>query len=214
MRDHLARPAARGRGPDRKGDHRGRPAHAARHGRGPGHGTTRRLRADRQGQPADPVRRLPAGAIRTGRAFAAEDVSSERGHGRTEQRTTRTMPVTDGDGIDFPHAAQVFRIRRDTGGLDGQRIRKETAYCITSLAPAQAGPARLGALVRGTGRSRTESTGSAMSPTTRTAPRSAPVLRPRSWPACATWPSAPSAWPVTPTSPPPSAGQPATITDH
>lgn len=83
------------------------------------------------------------------RAFAAEDVSSERGHGRTEQRTTRTMPVTDGDGIDFPHAAQVFRIRRDTGGLDGQRIRKETAYCITSLAPAQAGPARLGALVRG-----------------------------------------------------------------
>lgn len=83
------------------------------------------------------------------RAFAAEDVSSERGHGRTEQRTTRTMPVTDGDGIDFPHAAQVFRIRRDTGGLDGQRIRKETAYCITSLAPAQAGPVRLGALVRG-----------------------------------------------------------------
>ncbi len=66
------------------------------------------------------------------RAFAAEDVSSERGHGRTEQRTTRTRPVTDGDGIDFPHAAQVFRIRRDTGGLDGQ-----------------AGPARLGALVRG-----------------------------------------------------------------
>lgn len=81
--------------------------------------------------------------------FAAEHLSAERGHGRTEQRTTRAKPITDSDGIDFPHAAQVFRIRRDTGGLDGQRTRKEIAYCITSLAPARASSARLGALVRG-----------------------------------------------------------------
>lgn len=81
--------------------------------------------------------------------FAAEHSRSERGHGRTEQRTTRATPVTKGDGINLPHAAQVFWIRLDTGGLDGQRTRKEVAYCITSLAPAQADPARLGALVRG-----------------------------------------------------------------
>lgn len=66
-----------------------------------------------------------------------------------QHQSGRVLLRRNCDGIDFPHAAQVFRIRRDTGGLDGQRIRTETAYCITSLAPAQAGPARLGALVRG-----------------------------------------------------------------
>lgn len=80
--------------------------------------------------------------------FPAEHVSSNRGHGRSEQRTTRAKAITDDDGIDFPHAAQVFRVRRDTGGLDGQRTSKEIAYCITSLTAGQADPARLGALVR------------------------------------------------------------------
>lgn len=64
--------------------------------------------------------------------FAPEHIGVDRGHGRTEQRTCRVQSVTGDDGIDFPHAAQVFRIRRDTGGLDGQRTRKEIAYCITS----------------------------------------------------------------------------------
>jgi len=82
-------------------------------------------------------------------AFAPEHVAFDRGHGRTEQRTTRVAPVTDESGIDFPHAAQVFRVRRDVGGLDGQRTRKEIAYCITSLTADQAGPEQLAGFIRG-----------------------------------------------------------------
>lgn len=40
--------------------------------------------------------------------------------------------------IDFPHAAQLFRVIRYVGGLDGQRRTKEVAYCVTSLTPARA----------------------------------------------------------------------------
>lgn len=35
--------------------------------------------------------------------------------------------------LDFPHAAQVFRVTRYVGGLNAQRRAKETAHCITSL---------------------------------------------------------------------------------
>ena len=80
--------------------------------------------------------------------FAPEHITFDRGHGRTEQRTTRVAPVTTESGINFPHAAQVFRIRRDTGGLDGQRVRKEVAHCITSLTAEQASPEQLARYVR------------------------------------------------------------------
>ena len=81
--------------------------------------------------------------------FAPEHIGVDRGHGRTEQCTCRVQNVTGDDGIDFPHAAQVFRIRRDTGGLDGQRTRKEIAYCITSLDAEQASPQQLAGYIRG-----------------------------------------------------------------
>jgi predicted transposase YbfD/YdcC len=69
-----------------------------------------------------------------------------RGHGRTEQRTVR---LTAAAGIDFPHAAQVFRTMRYTGGLDGQRTRKQVVYGITSLSADRARPARIAAAQRG-----------------------------------------------------------------
>jgi hypothetical protein len=73
-------------------------------------------------------------------------VSVDRGHGRTEQRTVR---VTAATGIDFPHAAQVFRSVRHAGGLDGQRTRKQVVYGITSLSADFAGPADVAADQRG-----------------------------------------------------------------
>lgn len=94
--------------------------------------------------------------------FAPEHVEYSRGHGCTEQRTTRTKTITPGDGIDFPHAAQVFRIRRDVGGLDGQRTHKEVAHCITSL-PTPAGAKQLAGYTRAHWASRTAATGSATS---------------------------------------------------
>jgi predicted transposase YbfD/YdcC len=69
-----------------------------------------------------------------------------RGHGRTEQRTLTAVPAT---GIGFPGAQQIFRIVRYTGGLDGQRIRKEVVYGITNLSADQADAAQLAELVRG-----------------------------------------------------------------
>ena len=67
---------------------------------------------------------------------------TNRGHGRTETRTIRTASA---EGIDFPHAAQIFRLRRDRGGLDRVRTSKEIIYGITSLPDHQAGPAHLAA---------------------------------------------------------------------
>ena len=40
-------------------------------------------------------------------------------------------------------------MRRDVGGLDGQRTRKEIAYCITSLDAEQAGAEQLAGYIRG-----------------------------------------------------------------
>ncbi len=51
--------------------------------------------------------------------------------------------------LDFPHAAQAFRLERHTTDLHGARPRTEVVYGLTSLPPAQADPARLLALTRG-----------------------------------------------------------------
>lgn len=68
------------------------------------------------------------------------DWATDRGHGRTEHRTLR---VADCDDTLFPGARQVFRLRRDTGGLDGVRTSKEIIYGIASLNTDLAGPAHL-----------------------------------------------------------------------
>ena len=78
-----------------------------------------------------------------------EHTENDRGHGRTEERIQRTVAVTDEMAIDFPHAAQLFRVIRHVGGLDDQRRTKEVAYCATSLAPDRATAPELGELLRG-----------------------------------------------------------------
>jgi predicted transposase YbfD/YdcC len=71
---------------------------------------------------------------------------TNRGHGRSE---TRTIRVNAAVGIDFPHCAQIFRLRRDRGGLDGVRTSKKIIYGITSLPAESAGPAQLATYARG-----------------------------------------------------------------
>jgi predicted transposase YbfD/YdcC len=68
------------------------------------------------------------------------DWATDRGHGRTEHRTLRVAACDDRL---FPGARQVFRLRRDTGGLDGVRTSKEIVYGIASLSADLAGPAHL-----------------------------------------------------------------------
>lgn len=72
-----------------------------------------------------------------------------RGHGRTEERILTARSLTDTDGIDFPGAAQVLRIVRYTGGLDGQRTTKEVVYALTGLTRHRADAPILSTLVRG-----------------------------------------------------------------
>ena len=68
------------------------------------------------------------------------------GHGRIIRRS---IWVTRADSVDFPHAAQVMRIRRDTYDLDGTAIAKEIVHGITSLDAVRGTPAVLAGLTRG-----------------------------------------------------------------
>lgn len=74
------------------------------------------------------------------------DIDEDRGHGRTERRTLRVAACDD---TLFPGARQVFRLRRDTGGLDGVRTGKEIIHGIVSVDADQAGPQHLNAYARG-----------------------------------------------------------------
>jgi predicted transposase YbfD/YdcC len=71
---------------------------------------------------------------------ATTATDDDRGHGRVERRTIRIAPADDSL---FPGAVQAFRLRRDTGGLDGVWTGKEIVYGITSLPADLAGPAQL-----------------------------------------------------------------------
>lgn len=67
-------------------------------------------------------------------------IQEDRGHGRVERRSIRTA---EADDTLFPGATQVFRLRRDTGDLDGDWTAKEIVFGVTSLPTTLAGPAHL-----------------------------------------------------------------------
>jgi predicted transposase YbfD/YdcC len=76
------------------------------------------------------------------------DRTRDRGHGRVELRTLKVVTV---HRFGFPHTAQVIQVTRKTRDLhtNPRRWRTVVVYAITSLAFAQAGPARLADLLRG-----------------------------------------------------------------
>jgi predicted transposase YbfD/YdcC len=90
-----------------------------------------------------PIARATAAALLAGPDSEWTDTTTsedDRGHGRVERRTIRVAPADD---TLFPGAAQAFRLRRDTGGLDGVMEHKEIVYGITSLPADLAGPVHL-----------------------------------------------------------------------
>jgi predicted transposase YbfD/YdcC len=90
-----------------------------------------------------PIARATAQALLAGPDtdwVATTSSEDDRGHGRTERRTIRVAPA--GDTL-FPGAAQAFRLRRDTGPLDGVMEHKEIVYGVTSLPAGLAGPEHL-----------------------------------------------------------------------
>jgi predicted transposase YbfD/YdcC len=64
------------------------------------------------------------------------------------RRVVREIWVADAEGIDFPGAKQVFRIRRITYDLAGHRLAKDIVHAITSLDAIRATPVQLLTLVR------------------------------------------------------------------
>jgi hypothetical protein len=65
-----------------------------------------------------------------------------KGHGRIETRSIWTSIDLVGY-VDFPYAAQVFSLHRQTTDLNGKDLRSELAYGITSLCPERANPPQL-----------------------------------------------------------------------
>lgn len=72
-------------------------------------------------------------------------VSEDRSHGRIVRRA---VWVASAEGIEFPGAAQVFLIRRDTFDHAGHWLSKEIVYGVTSLAADQATPEHIAGLIR------------------------------------------------------------------
>jgi predicted transposase YbfD/YdcC len=81
--------------------------------------------------------------------IAVEHATIDRGHGRIEVRTIRTLPAGDTIAGLFPHAAQVFLLERYIYDTGGKPIGAVAVLGITNLTPAQADPATLLAYVRG-----------------------------------------------------------------
>ena len=87
------------------------------------------------------------------------DRTRDRGHGRVELRTLKAVTVHH---FGFPHTTQAIQVTRKVRDLGTRRWRTVVVYAVTSLTFAQASPARLADLLRGTGRSRTACTTCAM----------------------------------------------------
>lgn len=78
---------------------------------------------------------------------AEEHTTKSIGHGRVEQRTIQVLPAPQ--DLDFPGAAQVFRITRDRTDRATGTHETHTWYGVTSLTPQQANPTQIAGLLRG-----------------------------------------------------------------
>src|SRR5436305_3146172 len=79
--------------------------------------------------------------------FPPQHITTDKGHGRIELRQIWASTELK-DYIDFPHAAQVFAIQRETTEIISQKFRSETVYGITSMTAERANPERILALSR------------------------------------------------------------------
>lgn len=83
------------------------------------------------------------------RAIAGEAWTVDRGHGRIDVRTIKTLPPAGLIAAKWPEVRQVFLVERFAYGTDGEVLASCAVLGITSLRPDQAGPADLLAYLRG-----------------------------------------------------------------
>lgn len=86
-------------------------------------------------------------ASQTWAPLTVQHARRETGHGRTTEWQITVQSAQT--WIDFPHAAQTIRLTRDRHDHRTGEHTREQVYAITSLAPDEASPARLAALIRG-----------------------------------------------------------------
>jgi len=85
------------------------------------------------------------------RAFAGEAWTVDRGHGRIDVRTIKTLPPTGQILKKWPQVRQVLLVERYSYGTGGELLGAVAVLGITSLPPDQAGAADLLAYLRGHG---------------------------------------------------------------
>jgi predicted transposase YbfD/YdcC len=83
------------------------------------------------------------------RALAGEAWTVDRGHGRVDARTIKTLPPNDAILEKWPEVRQVFLAGRYSYGTDGETLGAVAVLGITSLPPDQACAADLLAYLRG-----------------------------------------------------------------
>jgi len=81
--------------------------------------------------------------------IAIEDATADRGHGRIEVRTIKTLPVTEHIRTLFPHVEQAFLLERHIYAQDGTLQGAVAVLGITSLPADHADGAAIAAYVRG-----------------------------------------------------------------
>ena len=71
----------------------------------------------------------------------------ERGHGRRETRSIRTLTVT-GLGLDFPYLVQAVKIPRHRTDLKTGKVTRQTIHAITDMTAREASPQAIGRIAR------------------------------------------------------------------
>ena len=74
--------------------------------------------------------------------------TEDKGHGRVEIRENRVSAAVN-DNLDFPHAGQVFCIKRYVFDCKKKTQREETVYGITDRKPSEASPEEMLRINRG-----------------------------------------------------------------
>lgn len=69
--------------------------------------------------------------------------------GGSRRRPASPRHLGASPGLLFPHAVQAIKIKRRRVNTKTGKVQTKTVYAVTSLAPGQAGPARLAELVQG-----------------------------------------------------------------
>ncbi|MFG2407616.1 ISAs1 family transposase [Streptomyces brevispora] len=82
-------------------------------------------------------------------AVTVQHTASNKGHGRRESRSIKTLAIAGNlGGIAFPHAKLALRVHRRRKAA-GAKESRETVYAVSSLDAHQATPAALASYLRG-----------------------------------------------------------------